>query len=161
MSFPKGLPVPKELDFSKRNITLLLYNVGPANALVPPELRPRLSVVCREFPETPGICSVKSWTKGTSKIDIHLPNVAMNARQCSETAKKLDELIETEYKKLVNELAINQDQIVVENLREAVRQSEKVSHPPRRQTSFPAKSFHQVSAYQDRSSAVNSLPTCL
>lgn len=142
-------------------MTLLLYNVGPANASVPPELRPRLSVVCREFPETPGIRSVKSWTKGTRKIDIHLPNVAMNARQCSETAKKLDELIETEYKKLVTELATDQDEIVFGTLAEAVRQAEKVSKPPRRLTSFPAKPFHQVSAYQNRPSAINNLPTCL
>lgn len=142
-------------------MTLLLYNVGPANSSVPPELRPRLSVVCREFPETPGIRSVKSWTKGTRKIDIHLPNVAMNARQCSETAKKLDELIETEYKKLVKELATDQDEIVSGTLSEAVRQAEKVSNPPLRQTSFPAKFFHQVSAYQKRPPAVNNLPTCL
>lgn len=85
----------------------------------------------------------------------------MNARQCSETAKKLDELIETEYKKLVKELATDQDEIVSGTLSEAVRQAEKVSNPPLRQTSFPAKFFHQVSAYQKRPPAVNNLPTCL
>ena len=87
-------------------------------------------MVCKEFPATPGIRSVKSWTKGTEKIDIDLPNVAMTSRQYSDTARNLDTLVETEYEKLANELAIGQDDIVSGTLKEAMRQAEKVSNPP-------------------------------
>ena len=144
----------------RRNVPLLLYNIGSANTSVSPESRPHLQVVCREFPPTPGICSVKSWTKGTCKIDIHLPNFAMTTHQCSKTAKDLDVLVEVEYEKLVAELAAGQYDIVSATLAEAVRQADKVSHSPRRKTSLPAKSFHQVSAHQRRPPTVDTLTTC-
>ncbi len=51
----------------------------------------------------------------------------MTRRQCSETAKNLDELVEAEYIKLVAELATDQDDIVSSTLAEAVRQADKVS----------------------------------
>ena len=140
MSFPNGLPALKELAITKRNVRLLLYNVGPADPSVSPELRPRLELVCREFPDTPNIRSVKSWTKGSRKIDIHLPNCVMTTRQYTETAKNMDALVEAEYEKLVSELAIGQDDIVSRTLSEAVRQSKKVSNPPRR-TSLPTNLF--------------------
>lgn len=84
-------------------------------------------VVCREFSATSGICSIKSWTKGEYKIDIHLPRYAMTIGQCSKVAKDLDRLIDTEYNKLVAELATDQDGIVSLTLAEAKRQAEKVS----------------------------------
>ena len=88
-------------------------------------------VKCRPFPVTPVVRSFKSWTKGASKIDIHLPNVAMTVRHRSETARNLDVLVEEEYTKLVDELATGQDDIVSYSLAEAKRQSEKVSNFPR------------------------------
>ena len=109
-------------------MTITLYNIGPATASVSPESRPRLKIVCREFPATPGIRSFKSWTKGTDKIDINLPNFAMTRHQCSETAKNLDALVETEYQKLVAELAADPEEIVSRTLAEAVRQANKVSN---------------------------------
>ena len=115
-----------------RNVPLQLYNLGPANTSVPPELRPCLRVICREFPDTPGIRTTKSWTKGACKIDIQLPNFAMSRSQCSVAAKHLDELVETEYDKLVGELADEQDAIVSQTLKEAVRQAEKVSNVPKK-----------------------------
>lgn len=126
-----GVPEPKDLAVTKGNKFLVLYNIGPADPSVPPESRPRLMVKCRPFPVTPGIRSFKSWTKGASKIDIHLPNVAMTVRQRSETARNLDVLVEEEYTKLVDELATGQDDIVSYSLAEAKRQSEKVSNFPR------------------------------
>lgn len=107
---------------------LLLYNVGPADPSVLPELRPHLKLICREFPETPGIRSVKSWTKGSQKIDIRLPNYVMTSRQYIETSRNMDTLVETEYDRLVTELADDQDDIVSWTLSEAVRQAEKVSN---------------------------------
>lgn len=90
-------------------------------------------VRCREFPNTLGIRSVKSWTKGSYKIDIHLPNFAMTRTQCAEAGKNLDELIKAEYNKLLNELAIGEaEDIVSLTLAEAVRQAENVSDSPRR-----------------------------
>lgn len=113
---------------SKRNVPLLLYNVGAADPSVSFESRPHLRVICREFPpNTLGVCSVKTWTKGTRKIDIRLPNFAMTIRQCAETAKDLDAMVKAEYNKLVAELATGQDDIVSWTLAEAVRQAEKVS----------------------------------
>ncbi len=56
----------------------------------------------------------------------------MTRRQCSETAKNLDELVEKEYVKLVAELATDQDDIVSSTLAEAVRQADKVSNLLRR-----------------------------
>ena len=56
----------------------------------------------------------------------------MTRRQCSETAKNLDELVEKEYIKLVAELATDQDDIVSSTLAEAVRQADKVSNLLRR-----------------------------
>ena len=120
----------------KRNVPLLLYNVGPADPSISPEWRPRLKLVCREFPETPGIRSVKSWTKGLQKIDIHLPNCVMTTRQYAETSKNMDALVEAEYERLVTELAFNQDDIVSRTLSEAVRQAEKVSKSPRRRIHY-------------------------
>lgn len=106
---------------------MLLYNIGPADPSVSPEARPRLKVICREFHDTPGIRSTKSWTKGTVKIDIHLPNFAMTKSQRSETAKNLDALVDAEYDKLVSELAAGQDDMISRTMAEAVRQAEKVS----------------------------------
>lgn len=59
----------------------------------------------------------------------------MTAHQCSEAAKNLDSLVETEYEKLVGELATGQDDIVSLTLTEAVRQADKVSHSPKRRLS--------------------------
>ena len=129
---------------SRRNVPLLLYNVGSAPTSVSPESRPRLKVACREFRSTPEIRSIKSWTKGTCKIDIHLPNVAMTAHQCSEAAKELDLLVDAQYEKLVGELAIGQDDIVSLTLTEAVRQADKVSDLPRRWPSLSTKFVHPV-----------------
>ena len=95
-----------------------------------PESRPRLKVICKEFPATPGIRSFRSWTKGTEKIDIELPNYAMTAHQQTETAKNLDALVEAEFDKLVVELAAGQGDIVSLTLKEAARQAEKVSTTP-------------------------------
>ena len=108
---------------------LLLYNVGPADPLSLPESRPRLKLICREFPETPEIRSVKSWIKGSHRIDIRLPNYVMTSRQYIETSRNMDALVETEYERLVKELAIDQDDIVTRTLSEAVRQAKKVSNP--------------------------------
>ena len=83
--------------------------------------------MCREFQETPGIRSVKSWTKGLRKIDIRLPNCVMTVRQYAETAKNMDALVEAEYERLVTELAVDQDDIISWTLSEAVRQAQKVS----------------------------------
>ena len=107
---------------------LLLYNVGPADPFILPEFRPRLKLICREFPETPEIRCVKSWTKGSQKIDIRLPNYVMTSRQYIETSRNMDALVETEYERLVTELAIGQDDIVTRTLSEAVRQAKKVSN---------------------------------
>ena len=71
---------------------------------------------------------MKSWMKGTCRKDIRLPNYAMPRRQCIETAKKLDVLVDTAYKALVGELAAGQDDIVSRTLTEAVRQAESVSN---------------------------------
>lgn len=95
-----------------------------------PESRPCLKVTCREFPNTPGIRTTKSWTKGEYKIDIRLPNFAMSKTQCSVTARNLDILVDAEYDKLVGELADDQNAIVARTLKEAVRQAEKVSNVP-------------------------------
>lgn len=130
LSFPNGPPVMREW-VSKDNVSLSLYNIGPASMSVSPQSRPRFLVTCRQFPDTPGIRSVKSWTKGSDKIDIHLPNFAMTYHQCSEAGKRLDELVEAQYNKLVAELAVGQDDIVSMTLAEAIRQAEKVSNPPR------------------------------
>lgn len=86
-----------------------------------------MKVICKEFPATPGIRSFRSWTKGTEKIDIELPNYAMTAHQQAETAKNLDALVEAEFDKLVVELAAGQGDIVSLTLKEAARQAEKVS----------------------------------
>ena len=95
-------------------------------------MRPHLKLTCRVFLEKPGIRSVKSWMKGTEKIDIPLPNCVMTARQYTETSRNMDALVQAEYKRLVSELAIGQDDIVSQTLSEAVRQSEKVSNSPGR-----------------------------
>ena len=60
----------------------------------------------------------------------------MTPHQCSEAAKNLDSLVETEYEKLVGELATGQDDIVSLTLTEAVRQADKVSHSPKRRLSL-------------------------
>ena len=109
-------------------MTITLYNIGSATASVSPESRPRLNIVCREFPATPGIRSFKSWTKGTEKIDINLPNFAMTRHQCSQTAKNLDALVDREYNKLVAELAADPEEIVSRTLTEAIRQAGKVNN---------------------------------
>ena len=144
MSFPDGLPALKELAItSRRNVPLLLYNVGPADPSILPEWRPRLKLICREFPETPGIRSVKSWTKGSRKIDIPLPNCVMTTRQYTEASKNMDALVEAEYERLVDELAIDQDDIVSRTLSEAVRQAKKVSNSPRRRSRYQLNLFIQ------------------
>ena len=51
----------------------------------------------------------------------------MTTRQCSETGRILDMLVEAQYHKLVAELATGQDEIVSSTLAEAVRQADKVS----------------------------------
>lgn len=130
MSFPEGLPDIKDW-VPRRNIPLQLYNLGPADVSVPPELRPCLKVTCSEFLDTAAsIRTTKSWTKGAYKIDIHLPKFAMSKSQCSVTAKNLDLLVTAEYDKLVAELAEDQNAIVAQTLKEAVRQAEKVSNVP-------------------------------
>ena len=145
MSFPDGLPALKDLAVTRRNVPLLLYNVGPADPSILPELRPHLKLTCREFPETPGVRSVKSWTKGSRKIDIHLPNCVMTTRQYAETAKNMDALVEAEYERLVTELAIDQDDIVSRTLSEAVRQAKKVSKSPRRLCHYQLNLFIKCS----------------
>ena len=132
LSFPGGLPEIKEWS-SKCNVSITLYNVGPAEASVSPESRPRLKIVCREFHATPDIRSSKSWTKGTDKIDIHLPNFAMTHRQRLETAKNLDAMLEREYDKLVDELAADSEEIVSRTLTEAKRQADKVGNSTMKQ----------------------------
>ena len=94
-----------------------------------PDLRPRLEVVCQEFLHSPEIRTVKSWTKGTLKIDINLPNYAMPPRQYRDTARNLDEMIEVGYRNLVSELAAGQNDIISRTLTEALRQAESVSSP--------------------------------
>ena len=131
----------KELAVSRRNVPLLLYNVGPADPSILPKFRPRLMLICREFPETPGIRSVKSWTKGSQKIDIHLPNCVMTARQYTDTSKNMDALVEAEYERLVTELAIDQDDIVSRTLSEAVRQAKRVSNSPRKRSRYQLNLF--------------------
>ena len=131
LSFPDGLPELKHW-VPRRNVPVQLYNLGPADVSVPPELRPCLKVTCSEFLDTAaGIRTTKSWTKGAYKIDIHLPKFAMTRSQCSVTTKNLDLLVAAEYDKLVGELADDQGAIVAQTLREAVRQAEKVSNVPK------------------------------
>ena len=56
----------------------------------------------------------------------------MTTRQYTETAKNLDALVEAKYDQLVAEVAADQEDIVCGTLKEAVRQAEKVSSPPKR-----------------------------
>ena len=52
----------------------------------------------------------------------------MTHRQCLETAKNLNALLEREYDKLVDELAADPEEIVYRTLTEAKRQADKVSN---------------------------------
>lgn len=110
----------------------MLFNAGPANIFESPESRPCLKVICRKYSPIPGTRCSKSWTKGTEKIDIHLPTFAIRERQYAETVKCLDDLLDAGYEKLVTELAIGQDEIVSWTLEEAVRQAKTVSTWPGR-----------------------------
>lgn len=126
MSFPDGLKVIEEWG-ANINEPLTLYNAGPANIFDSPESRPWLKVVCRRYRPTPGACCSKSWTKGTEKIDIHLPTYAMTEYQLRGAAKTMNDLIDAGYKKLVAKLANGQDEIISWTLAEAIRQAETVS----------------------------------
>lgn len=118
-------------------------------------------VKCREFSPILGVRSFKSWTKGASKIDIHLPNFAMTKAQYSEAGKSLDALVEREYYHLVDELATGQEEgLVSMTLREAVRQAEKVSDYLEDFRATPADSSYQVLAHQGRLETVHPFPTC-
>lgn len=96
-----------------------------------PYLRPRLEVVCQEFPDTPGVRTIKSWTKGTRRVDIHLPKYAIrpDSTEYRDTGRKLDELIEVGYRDLVGEVAAGQNDIISRTLTEALREAECVSSP--------------------------------
>lgn len=126
LSFPDG---PRKIDTwtSRNNLPISLYNIGSSHPGQFPESRPCLKVVCRPYEPLEGECCSKSWIKGSDKVEIPLPTFAIPASKLNETAQNLQNLVDSSFDMLVDELGADQDEIVSCTLAEAARQANKVS----------------------------------
>ena len=126
LSFPKGV---RKIDVwaTKSNVEVTLYNVGVLNDIRDPEDRPSLLVVCRRFFPTPDDQLSKSWNSKGKRIDCELPTYAIPPKKLAATARKLDDLVDAHFHRLLTELTYSQDDIITTTFAEATRHAGTVS----------------------------------
>ena len=130
MSFPGGIPKLDGKSFvPKSSIRITLYNAGFADWPQPPEQRPSLEVILREFLPIPGIPVTTSWMDGCTRTAIDLPRYAIPTKERNQTAKKLEAAIGSRRETLLLELPCGRDEIISCVLAEAAKHFGRVSIP--------------------------------